>query len=518
MSASVWRGAFLLTMAAVAVKVMSAAYRIPFQNIAGDLGFYVYQQIYPFFATAVFLAAYGFPAAISKLVAARLAEGDKGGAANVMKRSFYVLGSISFFLFLVLFFSASSISRVMGDEGLSTPLKLTAFSFILIPPIAAIRGFFQGYGIMKPTASSQIIEQFTRAALIIALTAVVAIKGFGAYAAGMAAGVGSLAGMAASCVFLVVLAAKHRVLLRRRPSRVSFASLVKALAMEGAAFSVSFLVLVLFLFIDTFTVLPLLGTHSVHPRHVMGVYDRGYPIVQLATAAATSFSLAFVPAMARAKAQSDLLFIQEKCSLVIRLCLAFGAAAAVGLALIAKACNIMLFTDSSGSSTLAWFGVTILFSMVAMTAAGILQALGFTRMVLAFTIIGLVLKLGLNFCLIPVFGTLGAALANVVAFAAIAMLNGWLLHRQTGVFSFLKKYAGKLIVALLTMACTVTVWHLGMNFAFPEPSKRSIAVIVALGGAGSGAIVYLASLLKFGYFSKDELSSLSNKEKPRQTA
>lgn len=34
-----WRGAIILTIASFVTKVLSAFYRIPYQNIAGDVGF-----------------------------------------------------------------------------------------------------------------------------------------------------------------------------------------------------------------------------------------------------------------------------------------------------------------------------------------------------------------------------------------------------------------------------------------------------------------------------------------------
>ena len=63
------RGTFILTIAALFTKILSAFYRIPFQNIVGDVGFYIYQQVYPFYAIAIALSTYGFPVIISKLYA-----------------------------------------------------------------------------------------------------------------------------------------------------------------------------------------------------------------------------------------------------------------------------------------------------------------------------------------------------------------------------------------------------------------------------------------------------------------
>ncbi|HEX7065154.1 MAG TPA: polysaccharide biosynthesis protein [Bacillales bacterium] len=518
MSASMWRGALILTGAAIAVKIMSVLYRIPYQNIAGDLGFYVYQQIYPFFAGAVFLAAYGFPAAISKLVAVRLAEGRTGGAAEVFVRSFLVLAVFSSAVFVLLYGGAPWVSEVMGDKRLAGPLRTVAFSFLFIPPIAVIRGFFQGNDRMSPTAVSQLFEQSVRAALIIGLTVYVVFHGMGPHAAGMAAGIGSSAGMAAASIVLILYAVRHRGLFGRKGRAISLSVLVRALAVDGLVFSVASLGLVLFLLIDTFTVIPLLKASLSEARVLMGVYDRGYPVVQLATAAAISFTLAFVPEMARANARGDREFVREKSQLAIRLCVAFGAAAVTGLALIIRPFNIMLFQDASGSATLAWFGVTMLFSMIAMTTAGLLQALGETRRTFYHTWIGLILKFVLNLCLVPVLGTFGAATATVLAFAVIAGLNGLTLHMRTRAFSSLSGSGRKLLAALLFMAATVAIWQYGLTVLFPGLEGRFLASIKALGAVAAGATVYLFVLLRLRFFSKTELASFSRTEKTRRSA
>lgn len=75
------KGAFFLSLAALFAKILSAFYRIPFQNMAGDMGFYVYQQVYPFYGVITILALYGFPVVLSRQVAekksTRQARGSK---------------------------------------------------------------------------------------------------------------------------------------------------------------------------------------------------------------------------------------------------------------------------------------------------------------------------------------------------------------------------------------------------------------------------------------------------------
>ncbi|GMA53448.1 hypothetical protein GCM10025857_48050 [Alicyclobacillus contaminans] len=66
---SMMKGAFVLTIASFVAKLLSAIYRVPLQNIVGDEGFYVYQQVYPIYGIAMTFALTGFPQFLSKLVA-----------------------------------------------------------------------------------------------------------------------------------------------------------------------------------------------------------------------------------------------------------------------------------------------------------------------------------------------------------------------------------------------------------------------------------------------------------------
>ncbi len=71
------KGALILSIASLIAKILSAVYRIPFENIVGNTGFYVYQQVYPIYGIGVAFALTGFPVYISKLVAEQRDEATK---------------------------------------------------------------------------------------------------------------------------------------------------------------------------------------------------------------------------------------------------------------------------------------------------------------------------------------------------------------------------------------------------------------------------------------------------------
>ena len=105
------KGALLLTVAALLVKILSAIYRVPYQNLVGDQGFYVYQQVYPFISFFVVWTSSGFAVAISKM----LADIEGRGGTYEEKRSvsriiFYYLTALAIIFFCLLFFGAQPLA------------------------------------------------------------------------------------------------------------------------------------------------------------------------------------------------------------------------------------------------------------------------------------------------------------------------------------------------------------------------------------------------------------------------
>lgn len=78
-------GAVILTLAGLFTKILSASYRIPYHHIAGDVGFYIYQQVYPLYGIILQISTYGFPVIISKLVSEHVANNEKNKLSRLFK-------------------------------------------------------------------------------------------------------------------------------------------------------------------------------------------------------------------------------------------------------------------------------------------------------------------------------------------------------------------------------------------------------------------------------------------------
>src|SRR3954469_5980820 len=141
-SKSLFKGAFILTIAAIVTKLLSAFYRIPFQNIVGDVGFYIYQQVYPFYGMAVVLSTTGFPVVISKLYAEQKASGDAVRPRLLLFVSYLFLQVFGIICFLILYLGAEGIARWMNDPHLMILLRVVAVVFLIFPISSLLRGYY----------------------------------------------------------------------------------------------------------------------------------------------------------------------------------------------------------------------------------------------------------------------------------------------------------------------------------------------------------------------------------------
>src|SRR5699024_5314348 len=131
------RGAFILTMAGLLSKVLSATYRIPLQNLTGDFGFYIYQQVYPLLGTVIILALYGFPTSISKLTAEQTLENN-----NLTTHS-YELPLLGTVMILALYGFPTVISKLTAEQTLENkPLTTKSFYLPLFLILLMINGVF----------------------------------------------------------------------------------------------------------------------------------------------------------------------------------------------------------------------------------------------------------------------------------------------------------------------------------------------------------------------------------------
>lgn len=516
-TSDLFKGAFILTVAALITKILSAVYRIPFQNIVGDVGFYIYQQIYPFYGMAVVLATTGFPVVISKLYAEVAERGNPEEGKHLLLTSFLFLQLVGLIGFLILFFGAEQIAVWMHDPHLSVILKVVSFVFLLFPVISVLRGYFQGERNMIPTAVSQVGEQSIRVLTILLLALIFTKKGYSLYLVGGGAMFGSITGslVSALILFRFFRSRTEWVGVRSKPIlknlRTNSGWIVKALIFQGFAICISGMLMIFLQMADSLSLYSTLvssGVEKEAAKTLKGVYDRGQPLIQLGIVAATSMSLSLVPLITSERLKKKREFLHHKIKLSMQISLVLGIGASAGLWAIIRPTNTMLFENQSGSDVLSVLSFVIIFSSVISTIAAIMQGLGKTVYPAMVMLISLPVKFALNLLLIPPLGTMGAAVSTVVTLAAISFLL-LVKFKHTHPFSLVNwKFWRTILAASVAMAGFLKLYILLTAGLIDNlfVSTRLGAAFQSLTAVLMGGILFLAIVIRGKVFSEEDLS------------
>ncbi|TWT06241.1 polysaccharide biosynthesis protein [Planomicrobium sp. CPCC 101079] len=492
---SFMKGAVLLTLASLIVKLLSAVYRVPFQNMVGDHGFYIYQQVYPFVGIFSIWTSYGFAVAVSKV----MADHEPHHHAAILRTAFGCITAISVLFFAFLFFGSGLLSDWMGDEKLSGLLKVSAFAILLMPPLAVVKGYFQSHNLMEPVAYAQVSDQAVRISVILLGTWILVSSGASLYAAGQMAIFGTVAGGIAGLLLLIWYFRKSFTALPK-PVPIQKGPILRKIMAISFSISMGSLLLLFFQLVDSFTVFRLLTESGVGRMAAMeqkGIYDRGQPLVQFGLLIATSLSLAIVPLIAhmskKQSGRSANLYVQ----LAFRTSFLFAFAAAVGLTFVMPYVNEALFQTREESFALIVFSWQIVWMSLLLVMNAMLQGVGKTKLPALLLVGGVLIKIACNWLLIPAWGITGAAVAGNIALCFISVRLIWYFKKVWPLHFAPFRYYGWLFTASFAMSAVVVLWALLSDWVLFDglPSRLS-ALFTTLTAVPLGAFVFLLIIAK----------------------
>lgn len=146
--------------------------------MVGQQGNALYSYGYLPYTLLLSLSTLGIPMAVSKFVAKYHAVGDYETGHRLFRSALIVMGITGVISFLLLFLLAPQIAaQVVADDGTGNRpedatfvIRMVSVALIIIPIMAVIRGYFQGFQSMGPTAISQVVEQIFRVGFILVAT------------------------------------------------------------------------------------------------------------------------------------------------------------------------------------------------------------------------------------------------------------------------------------------------------------------------------------------------------------
>lgn len=502
------QGAVLLTLAGIISKVLSATYRIPLQNLTGDLGFYMYQQVYPVIAIVMILGLYGFPVAVSKIVTERRASGEINDFRHVYGPLLLIVSCLSVVVGGMLFMLAPQLATWINDERLVQTYQAAAGLFLLLPFLAVLRGVYQGHESMQLTAYSQVAEQLIRVGLIIFVAYLIHTGRLETAFIGVGGVLASVAGMGIVLIIWLLFEGKKRsnvIQTRTSDTCIPWRYYLWQCLSLGIVAAISHMVLVLMQLVDVASIVPRLIQAGWEPGAAMaqkGIFDRGQPLIQFGVVFGSSFALALVPALVQHQTEK-IASIRE----AILFSFYLSSAAAIGMILLMPEINQLLFMNTSGTASLQWLAPSIAFSAVAVTACSLLQNLGHVSRVVAWLLAAVGLKALLNILLVPSLDIQGSAIATTLSLLFFMTVMVVLLDRRLPELKWLAHINWRAF-AIATGSMTIFVLILKKIILSQMLLSRLSLVGIVPVLIGIGAVTYLYSLLRFGVFTEKQLQAI----------
>lgn len=514
MSNRIVRGTLLLTAAGYISRFLGMIYVIPFNALVGAQGIALYAYAYIPYNILLSLSTVGIPLAISKMVSKYNSLGDYKIGLRVFRTSFYLMIFTGLMAFIILFFSAESIAKIIiankethgnSVEDVKKVIQMVSFALIIIPAMSSVRGFFQGNHSMKPTAISQVVEQIVRITFVLAAGFIIIVINKGSYVnavsfATFAAFIGALG--STFILFKYWRARKESLYAAVENQRRTVELTMRDLFSELLSYAIPFILIgiatPLYQFVDLFTfnrAMEAIGQGTIAELSFAAINFNGNKLIVIPVMIATGMSLTLVPALTESFTKRNIQKLVSEINLAIQIVLFLVVPAVFGLIALAPEAYGSLFSLEQidvTSNLLAWYAPVALVYALFTVSASILQGINEQRIAVLSLTAGFLVKLTLNSFLIHTFGAKGAIFATGLAVLVAVFINLWRI-KSVLQFSFAQTYRRGLFIIIFSFVMYLSVlgtkWFLGLFLSFDD--SRLLATLILGIGVVVGAVVYV---------------------------
>ena len=505
------KGTMILTISSIIVKVIGSLNWIILSRVLGGEGIGLYQMGFPIYLMAITVSSAGVPVAISIITSEKLANKDYRGAKRVFNVSLRLLLISGLLFSSALFFGADFLinQHIIRDSRAYYSIIALAPAVFFVTFLASFRGYLQGWQIMTPTATSEVVEQLVRV-----ITMLVFADLFMPYGLAYAAGGASMGAGAGAFCALLVLMWFYRRLKRRLHAEIeaqddsipqeSAGHIIKRLLKLALPVSLTSLMLPIGANLDLLIVPQRLEVAGFNVRHATELF--GYltgmavPLVNLATIFTAAMTISLVPSISESRALERFDAIRDKIRLAFRVAMIITFPCFMGLFFLAGKVAALIYNAPGAAGAIQTMSVGILFLGMHQISTGILQGLGKTAIPVINMILACLVKVVMSWWLtaIPFLGIKGASMATVADFAVAAIINMGFIYKYTG-FTF---SLGSLLKPLLAAGVMGAVIYAVLSLT------EQLGMWCVLFAMVAAVPAYALALIAFGGLSKEDLDNI----------
>lgn len=518
--ASFVRGALILAIASVMVKVIGAVFRIPLTNLVGEYTMGLYSMAYRYYSILLTIATAGIPIAISKMISESRALGKARETKKIFKTALSLCIAIGAAGMVALILFAKPLALATNDINAAPSIIALAPAVLFMAITAGFRGFFQGHENMLPTALSQIIEALSRLLIGLALAWVLLSAGFAEKFISSGIIMGITTGTVLTVILMLIFNAKTKNKEEKLPDcggeiRKS-SEILSALLKIAVPVTFGSLVMNLTSTIDMFLItncLSGIGYNSEQTTSLFGIYENyALPLFNLVPSIIISLNVSVTPTISAAYARRDTEKLHETLLSALRIVIIFTLPASVGISVLSKPILSILYSSAAdvaiAAPVLSILGIASFFLCASSLTSTSMQALGHATLPLITMLCGAVAKVIANYCLIGIPGIelCGAAIGTVICYVIITVMNMIFLSR-------LVKFKPKLIDTYLRpiVSCALMGGAVYGVYMLLLPLVGNL--ISVAGSIGVGVVVYFAAMIIFKGIKREDITALPKGEK-----
>lgn len=524
-------GVLILTIANILVKAVGLISKIALNRVVGSIGAGYYSSAYEIYAFLYVISTSGLPVALSIMVSKSRARGRFKEAKKIFNVAivlFLIIGTI--FASLMIFLS-SDIANLISAPKTTICIIAIAPTILFVCLSSCMRGYFQGFQLMRPTAISQFIEAMCKVLVGVGFAMWAKSHGYDDYIVAAFTILGVTLGVLLGMCYLYVkkLFFKDKIyndaylyeintntcmnILEDENCKTS-KDILKELLKIAIPITISSSVLSLTTIIDTVMVQGRLISYGLEENLVRIYYGDYTSLVismcNLPTILFYPIANALVPLISSSQESNNFEASEKIRSFSIRVINLIAIPCAIGLGVFSKPIlDLLMFKTDSVERAAPWLSIAsvsvIFLGLIAATNA-FLNTSGKQKFPVISMLIGASAKLVFNFILVGELGIIGAPIATVICYLFASCAN----------IFFTVKYVGNLpdVKKMLLMPLFCSVASIGASavlyFALSQVFHSKIATIICILFA---LFSYLLLVIKTRTIKDDEISLLPEGEK-----
>ncbi|MGX7060004.1 putative polysaccharide biosynthesis protein [Vagococcus humatus] len=506
------KGSIWMTVGSFVSRFMGAIYIIPWYMWMGEnakVANTLFNKGYNIYALFLMISTAGIPGAIAKQISHYNSLNEYKVSKKIFQKTMFVMVGLGVIFSSVMFFSAPILAD--GNRELIPVMRALSAAILVFPSMSVVRGFFQGYHDMMPSAISQMVEQFVRVLYMLIATYLIMKVGQGDYVSAVthstfAAFIGTLGAFATLFWFYQKYGERMAYLEEnsRDEIQVSTFGMLKEIVVEAIPFIIIGSAITIVKIFDQYTFERTMSTFTNYSSRQLAELFSLFSanpdkLTMITISIATSISVTGLPLVTEAFTIQDHKGLSKLVGDNIQLFFFVMLPATFGMIIVAEPLNTLFYSyDSLGTALLVEACYTGIILGLYMLFASTLQGLYGNKEAIFYLVIGFAVKVLLQYPFIKHFEVFGPLLTTSIAFLVATLLTANKVHQITGFKINLIARRVLLMAIFTSIMCGIAVLVRKVSYLVLSPTSKgqSFLIVVLVGGIGAYVYTYLVLKVK----------------------